>query len=247
MSGDQPFDDATLGAERAQLARDSTASRVADLLRARIIDGELLPGAKLSQERVQEALGVSRSTLREALQLLIRERLLVHEMSRGVFVRQLTMQDISDLYRVRRVVECAAVRSVEVMSPAGLRRLGAAIEDGHAAADAQEWGHVAAASIRFHEALVALAGSDRLDSLVTEVLAEFRLAYAFMHDTRAFHRDFLERHTPIAHAVRSGDLEAAATLLHTYLADAERAVLASYRPTPPGRRRASRAQRPGTA
>lgn len=217
--------------------RDSTASRVADMVRARIIDGELLPGAKLSQERVQEALGVSRSTLREALQLLIHERLLVHQLGRGVFVRQLSMEDISDLYRVRRIVECAALQRVEIIRPAGLRALHAAIEDGEAAAAEQRWGLVAAASIRFHRALVALAGSRRLDDLIGEVLAEFRLAYAFMHDTQAFHARFLKRHTGIADAVGSGDLELAASLLDSYLADAEREVLASYRPQPSRRRR----------
>lgn len=220
--------------------RDSTARRVADTVRARIIDGELLPGAKLSQERVQEALGVSRSTLREALQLLVQERLLVHQLGRGVFVRQLSMADISDLYRVRRVVECAALQRVEAIRPAGLRALHQSIEDGRSAAADGRWGHVAAASIRFHEALVALAGSQRLDELIRQVLAEFRLAYAFMDDTQAFHARFLERHTGIAEAVGSGHLEQAASLLDRYLADAEREVLASYRPRP-SRRRRSRA------
>jgi DNA-binding GntR family transcriptional regulator len=235
------FDDETLHVERSELARESSASRVADALRARIIDGDLLPGVKLSQERVQDALGVSRSTLREAFQLLIRERLLVHELSRGVFVRQLSMQDISDLYRVRRIVECAALKQVETMKPAGLRRMLAAIEDGQVAAAAQQWGQVAAASIRFHEALVALAGSPRLDSLITGVLAEFRLAYAFMHDTHAFHTRFLGRHTEIADAVRSGDLDGAAGLLDSYLREAERRVLASYQPQPgSGQRRNAR-------
>ncbi|MGH3423255.1 MAG: GntR family transcriptional regulator [Nocardioidaceae bacterium] len=210
--------------------RDSTASRVADTLRARIIEGALPPGAKLSQERVQGALGVSRSTLREALQLLIRERLLVHELDRGVFVRQLTQEDVSDLYRTRRIVECAALRSIEVIRPAGLRRLRGAIENGRAAAARQEWDRVAAASIGFHEALVALAGSRRLDEVVTGVLAEFRLAYAFMQDTQTFHVRFLERHTEIADAVGAGDPELAATLLDGYLRDAEAQVLRSYRP-----------------
>jgi DNA-binding GntR family transcriptional regulator len=209
---------------------DSTVSRVADTVRARIIDGDLLPGAKLSQERVQDALGVSRSTLREALQVLIRERLLDHELGRGVFVRQLTMADIADLYRVRRIVECAALQHIEVIRPAGLRALRAAIDEGRAAAAEQQWGQVAAASIRFHTALVALAGSPRLDALITGVLAEFRLAYAFMHDTQAFHAGFLERHAGIADAIGAGDPELAASLLDTYLADAEREVLASYRP-----------------
>lgn len=211
--------------------QESVTSRVADLLRARVIDGELLPGAKLSQERVQESLGVSRSTLREATQVLIRERLLVHELGRGFFVRELTPEDISDLYRVRRVIECSAVQRIEVLLPARLRALRGAIEQGHAGAAEHDWGRVAAASIRFHEALVALAGSARLDSLVTGVLAEFRLAYALMSDTQAFHLSFLERHGDIADAVSAGDTERAATLLDRYLVDAEATLLARY-PSP---------------
>lgn len=208
--------------------QESVISRVADLLRARVIDGELLPGAKLSQERVQDSLGVSRSTLREAMQVLIRERLLVHELGRGFFVRELTPGDISDLYRVRRIVECAAVQRIDVLLPARLRALRAAISEGHAGADAREWGRVAAASIRFHEALVALAGSKRLDVLITGILAEFRLAYALMSDTQTFHASFLKRHSDIADAVSAGDTDLAAALLDRYLADAEQTLLANY-------------------
>lgn len=206
----------------------AAASRVADELRGRIIEGTLLPGEKLSQERVQDALGVSRSTLREALQLLVRERLLVHELSRGVFVRRLTLDDVTDLYAVRRVVECGALRSVDVLTPAGLRRVRAAIADGQAAEAAGRWDQVAAASIRFHEALVALAGSHRLDALVSGVLAEFRLAYALMPDPQVFHVHFLGLHEEIARAVSDGDLERAATLLADYLHEAERQVRAHY-------------------
>lgn len=227
-SGD--LDEDALHAERSELARNSTASRVADTLRTGIIEGRFQPGVRLSEERVRGALGVSRSTLREAFQLLIRERLLVHELSRGVFVRELTIRDISDLYHVRRVLECSALRQVEVLPPAGLRRMMAAIEDGHQAVEVEQWSMVAAASIRFHEALVGLAGSERLDSLVTQVLAEFRLAYAYMRDTHKFHTRFLDQHTGIAEAVRSGDLDGAARLLEDYLRAAERAVLANYEP-----------------
>ena len=227
QSSSQPLPSAA-APDDAMLVRDSAVTRVADTLRARIMAGELLPGARLSQERVQEAMGVSRSTLREALQLLIRERLLVHELSRGVFVRRLGLADVADLYAVRRVVECAALRSVTAMTPGGLRRLRAAIEDGQAAAAAGRWDQVAAASIRFHEGLVALAGSPRLDALVSGVLAEFRLAYGLMHDPQAFHVRFLGLHEDIARAVSDGDLERAAVLLEDYLREAERQVVAHY-------------------
>ncbi|MBA0051108.1 GntR family transcriptional regulator [Streptomyces sp. AJS327] len=205
-----------------------TASRVADALRAQIVSGELKPGTRLSEERVREAHGVSRSTLREAYQHLVRERLLVHELSRGVFVRQLSRADLADLYEVRRLVECAAVRGISVLTPAGLRALSAALSDGLTAREREDWDAVAAASIRFHEALVALAGSERLTAMMSGVLAEFRLAYAHMGDTRVFHAAYLERNVEIADALRSGDVAGAATLLETYLADARAALLEQY-------------------
>jgi len=204
------------------------ASRVAEALRNQIVDGELPPGSRLSEERVRAAHGVSRSTLREAFQRLIRERLLVHELSRGVFVRQLSRQDVSDLYEVRRIVECAAVRHISTLSPAGLRRLSLAIRDGHTAADEQRWDAVAAASIHFHEALVALAGSLRLNAMTSEILAEFRLAYAHMGDTQVFHAAFLKRNAEIADTLRSGDIEGAADLLDDYLKDAEHTLLRDH-------------------
>src|SRR5882672_3478986 len=84
------------------------ANRVADALREQIAAGRLAPGSRLSEDAFRRTYGVSRSTLREAFRLLIGERLLVHQLSRGVFVRQLGPGDVSDLYEVRRIVECAA-------------------------------------------------------------------------------------------------------------------------------------------
>lgn len=207
-----------------------SASRVASMLRSQIMDGDLVPGTRLSEEQVREALGVSRSTLREAFQLLIRERLLVHRLSRGVFVRELSREDISDLYRVRRLLECTALRGVSVLRPAQLRELTRAVEDGRAAAARQQWGHVAAASVRFHEALVGLLGSERLNGLISEILAEFRLAYALMDDTEVFHSTFLKRNAELADRIGAGDLDGAAEMLESYLADSEEALLARYEP-----------------
>ncbi|TCP47242.1 DNA-binding GntR family transcriptional regulator [Tamaricihabitans halophyticus] len=210
--------------------KDGSASRAAAALRAQIMDGELVSGTRLSEEQVREALGVSRSTLREAFQLLIRERLLVHELSRGVFVRELSKSDISDLYRVRRLIECTALRNVHSIRPEQLQRLHEAVRDGKIAAAEQRWGLVAAASVRFHEALVGLLGSERLDSLISEILAEFRLAYALMDDTETFHSAFLKRNAELADRIGAGDLDGAAELLESYLADSEAALLPRYEP-----------------
>ena len=98
-----------LADDRALLGRTSTAERVSDILRSRIAEGFFPPGTRLSEDSIGGALGVSRNTLREAFRLLTHERLLVHELNRGVFVRVLTVEDVEDIYRTRRLVECAVV------------------------------------------------------------------------------------------------------------------------------------------
>lgn len=200
---------------------DSAANRVAAGLRSRIIDGSLLPGQRLTEEVVRADFSVSRSTLREAFQLLIRERLLVHRLSRGFFVRELSESDIIDLFFTRRVLECGALRKVSALDPLVLQRLFASVEAGKASAAVADWQRTASASIDCHRAIVALAKSRRLDDLIAQVLIEFRLSYSLMSDPLAFHVRFLERNARIVDTIARGQLEQAATELEDYLNDSE--------------------------
>jgi DNA-binding GntR family transcriptional regulator len=131
-------DQAALVNDRALLGRSSTADRVADILRTRIAEGYLPPGSKLSEDTIGNALGISRNTLREAFRLLTHERLLVHQLNRGVFVRMLTVQDVTDIYQVRRLIECAAVRNLGV-PPYDLSPAEAAVAEGEKAAKEGAW------------------------------------------------------------------------------------------------------------
>src|SRR5436190_22819433 len=127
-----------LADDRALLGRTSTAERVSDILRGRIAEGFFPPGTRLSEDSIGGALGVSRNTLREAFRLLTHERLLVHELNRGVFVRVLTVEDVEDIYRTRRLVECAVVRGLGE-PPYALDALTAAVDEGRTAAREADW------------------------------------------------------------------------------------------------------------
>lgn len=86
-----------------------TGSAVAQKLRAAIMDGRLRPGAKLSEQSLGEALGVSRNTLREAFAALGAERIITRIPNRGVFVAKPSFADVQEMYRIRRVLEPAAL------------------------------------------------------------------------------------------------------------------------------------------
>ncbi|MFD0069165.1 GntR family transcriptional regulator, partial [Streptomyces sp. NPDC127574] len=121
-------------------------------------------------------LGVSRNTLREAFRLLTHERLLVHELNRGVFVRVLTVEDVEDIYRTRALVECAVVRGLGD-PPYAVEGLAAAVAEGRRAAGESDWKGVSTANIHFHRELVALAGSAGSDEVVRGGCADLRLAF----------------------------------------------------------------------
>ncbi|WP_432137590.1 MULTISPECIES: GntR family transcriptional regulator [unclassified Streptomyces] len=219
---------AGLADDRALLGRTSTAERVADILRSRVAEGFFPPGTRLSEDSIGGALGVSRNTLREAFRLLTHERLLVHELNRGVFVRVLTIDDVEDLYRTRALVECAVVRGLG-NPPYELAALAAAVAEGRRAVAEGDWKSLGTANIHFHRELVALAGSERTDELMRSVFAELRLAFHIVDDPRRLHEPYLTRNQQILGALQAGDRAEAEKLLAGYLADSLDRVVEVYR------------------
>ncbi|MEV1175861.1 GntR family transcriptional regulator [Nonomuraea sp. NPDC049784] len=219
---------AGLAQDRPRLGRSSTAERVADILRDRISEGFFRPGQRLSEESISEGLDVSRNTLREAFRLLGHERLLDHKLNRGVFVRLPSAEDVADLYRVRRVLEGAAVR----LSPApeALAVIKEAVLDAERAAAQDDWQGVGTANIRFHQALVSLNGSPRIDEAMRQLLAELRLVFHVMENPRAFHEPFVDRNRTLLGLIESGRPEKAAAYLADYLDHAERLLIEAYAP-----------------
>jgi DNA-binding GntR family transcriptional regulator len=226
-----------LRAEAPRLGRASTAGRVADVLRTRITEGSLAPGTRLSEEDIGAALGVSRNTLREAFRLLGHERLLVHEFNRGVFVRKLTVDDVRDLYELRRILECGAVRrggerradpgSAERW-PALLDAVRAAVEEGEAAAARGQWLDVGTANMHFHQAVSALAQSPRVDEAMGHLLAELRLVFHVMAAPRAFHESYLADNRTILELLAAEDFGRAETAIADYLDTAEAQLVGAY-------------------
>ncbi|MEO3835238.1 GntR family transcriptional regulator [Nonomuraea sp. B10E8] len=220
---------ADLSQDRPRLGRSSTAERVADILRDRISEGFFPPGQRLSEESISEALGVSRNTLREAFRLLGHERLLDHRLNRGVFVRLPSAADVSDLYRVRRVLEGAAVRRTP--GETELATIGEAVRDAERAAAKDDWQAVGTANIRFHQALVSLIGSPRIDEAMRQLLAELRLVFHVMENPRAFHEPFVDRNRTLLELIRSGGPDEAAAYLDDYLDHAERLLIHAFEPS----------------
>lgn len=199
-----------------------TGQWVAAQLRQAIADGRLAPGAKLGEEELREALGVSRNTLREAFATLSTERVVTRIPNRGVFVSHPTAEDIREIYRLRRLVEPAAL----LWAPQHpLETLADIVRAARAAAAAGDVPAMAGANQDFHRTLVASAGSERLDALMEQVLAEMRLVFATMGADPRFHAPYVEENARILELLGAGENAKAADAMAGYLDRAEQQLL----------------------
>lgn len=208
----------------ARAAHAETSTWVAAQLRQRIANGQLSPGAKLAEEALREALGVSRNTLREAFATLHAERVVTRIPNRGVFVSHPTADDIREIYRVRRLVEPASL----LWSPAApTEPLAAIVREARKAAEEGDVPAMANANQEFHRALIARAGSERLDGFMEQILAEMRLVFATMGSDPRFHAPYVEDNARIVELLEEGRASEAAELMADYLDRAERQLLAA--------------------
>lgn len=219
-----------LVAARTRVAAASTADRVAEVLRTEVAEGRLRSGTRLPEQRLCAALAVSRNTVREALSQLVGERVLVREAHRGVVVATPDVATVRDVYRARRVLEPAVLRLARP-GPGVADGLRAAVDEGRRAAAARDGDGVGSANQHFHRAVVALAGSPRLDQQMALLLAEMRLVFHRVGRAADFHLPYLDGNDAVCARLEAEDPAGAADLLADYLDRAEAALLAAL---PPG-------------
>src|SRR3990170_354588 len=187
------------------LAQQSTTSIIADKLREAIGHGELKPGAQLSEAELARKFGVSRGPLREGMQRLTQEGLLVSIRNRGLFVIEMTPENVRDMYLARTAIERAAAAQIFRLDPVGAgARLAAVAEDMAKAADRKDDAAVGEADIEFHQLLVSLAQSPRLSRIHETLLTETRMCINALEETYRASGDRVAEHREIAEAFTLG-------------------------------------------
>ncbi|MFC3450529.1 GntR family transcriptional regulator [Amycolatopsis speibonae] len=194
------------------IAPPSMADLATQALRAMILSGELPPGTRLVEAKLTERLGVSRPPLREALQVLAFEGLVVPHPRRGVIVRPLTRHDVYEIITLREELEAFAVRiGIPVRSPERLqacRNALAAFEQ--AGLDGDE-GVFTQRKYDFHQSIVALAGHERVTEAYRALSLQMQLCMALNRSARRDAESLLqnvERHRELLTIIEGGDPEA---------------------------------------
>ncbi|MDN3519994.1 GntR family transcriptional regulator [Halomonas ramblicola] len=191
------------------VVRSTMSSMVTEQVRDAILSGAYPPGMQLNEKLVAESCGVSRGPVREAIQRLLQEGLLISVPHRGVFVPELTEDDLEDIYFTRDAVERAALR--RIVHSDGRQELSARLlqiaDAMKVAVEQEDWAEVAAVDIRFHSELVNAAGSQRLSRLFATLMAEMGLCLNQLLGVYRGRERLIEEHVRVAKLIASGDAD----------------------------------------
>ncbi|WP_246136531.1 GntR family transcriptional regulator [Leekyejoonella antrihumi] len=203
------------------VVQESTARMIADQVREAIARGDLPPGAQLGEAELSHQLGVSRGPLREGLQRLAQEGLLLSIRNRGLFVMEMTPERVDDMYLARQAVERAAAEQIHRKAPVDAGEHLLTVTDTMAttsrAADAAGVGE---ADIAFHELLVQLAGSPRLSRMHRTLMTETRMCINALESTYDDFECRVQEHRDIAQSFIDGEPGRTDELLRLHMKDA---------------------------
>lgn len=205
------------------LQQDSTPLLIARQLREAIATGQFRPGEQMLETALARTLGVSRGPLREAMQRLTQEGLLVSQRNRGLFVVDLDADAIADLYLARSAIERAAIEKILTSDRfADAARL---VEITEQMASAPDLMAASALDIRFHELLVELADSPQLQRMHRTLLTQVRMCLIGMAPSYSSVQEVADEHRLLAQAILELDEPRAIALLAEHMADGLRRLV----------------------
>lgn len=200
------------------IAMGSAAAAVADFIRDQILQGELVPGAKIRQEDIASANGTSRVPVREALRVLESEGLVVLVPNRGASVAALDFDEFVELYRMREQLEPLLLSaSVPALTEHALRASAALVDAiDQASDDLSSWIEL---DRQFHLSIYVESALPRA----------YRLVREFWNQTQPYRRNYVEslvpsdralvnaEHRMILSSINMGDCDGAGDLLRGHI------------------------------
>ncbi len=212
--------------------RRNLSVEVEDQLRREVLAGQLEPGSRLNEVGLSERLGVSRTPIREALSQLVGEGLVRQLPRRGFFVTELSVDEVSEIYPIRRLLDPEALRLSGLPSERDIARLRSLNERLRAEPRGEQR---VALDDRWHLALVARCPSRTLLALIRQFIDRTRrYEMAYMGSGQGA-VTAVEEHEAILDALEQGDLEAACDGLRQNMTSAVEPLVEwlSANPDPP--------------
>ncbi|WP_445524702.1 GntR family transcriptional regulator [Streptomyces cyslabdanicus] len=194
------------------------ADRVYAHVKQAVLDRSYEGGTLLTEGELAEAVGVSRTPVREALLRLEVEGLIKLYPKKGALVLPVSAQEIADVVETRQLVEVHAARKAVPARPGLIERLEELLRKQKKQAAAGDFAAAAVTDRCFHAEIVRSGGNEILSRLYDQLRdRQLRMGVAVMHSHPDRLAKTLAEHEQILDALRSGDAEAAVDVVHRHV------------------------------
>jgi len=200
------------------IARRALQDAVIDRIKRMIENGALLPGARIPERQLCAQLGVSRTPLREAFQVLSARGILELQPGRGAVVRRLPPDEVDQMFEVLEVLEAlAAERACGVMSDEALARIRALHDRMMSAYRARNRSRFFALNEEIHDEIVRASGSPVLQHVCASLGDHVRRIRYMSRITDGQWKTAVREHQAIIKALEARDARAAGKVLRQHL------------------------------
>jgi len=189
---------------------------VKELILERILNGTYRPGERLVETRIAAELGTSQAPVREALRDLELLRFVESEPFRGARVREVSLDELIEIYPVRAAIEEVAAREAATKLDGEVEALAAELDAMHRAADADDLHAQVEHDVAFHRLIVEASGNRILLETWQSLRIEARTIVTALRSGLDGH-EIAERHRPVLEALRARDPELAGDALRRHV------------------------------
>ena len=152
------------------------ATTVVEALKRLIEDGELKPGERINEATLATRMGTSRGPIREAIRVLTGMGLVTPVANRGVFVREVSVPEMIEIYDLRALVfGYACERATEFMTAARLKHLQSLMTQMETAAKAGKGALYYEANLKFHKCVLEFSNNKRAAETYENCVKELHL------------------------------------------------------------------------
>ena len=199
-------------------------------LRRAILLEELKAGERLTEIRLADRLGVSRTPIREAMRKLELEGLVVMVPRRGAVVAKISEKNLRDVLEIRRVLDMLCARlACERMSEEAKEKLNTACQDFEEAVKSGDLRDVAQKDVALHNIIIEATGHLTLQQMLDNLAEQmYRYRVKYLKDDSQY-QTLSREHRAICKSIMSGDQETAVRLAKEHIDNQETAIIRQLR------------------
>jgi phosphonate utilization transcriptional regulator len=215
-------------AKIALLQSSSLTHVVQQEIERAILVGEFAPGEKLTEAALADKLGVSRGPVREAFRMLEEAGLLRNEKNRGVFVRDIPIDEAVEIFDLRAAMDELVGRQLaaQLTSEQGLE-LNALVADMEAAVARQDAYQYHLLNLKFHDRLVEMTGNRKLTSIYRKLIKELSLFRRLNLADGWLMPISATEHGEILAAITAGDADKAGQAMRAHVMESKSRTIAN--------------------